>query len=110
VEEEETVVSRQGYSKYVSAATDRHKNRGIVGSGILYAVLAEAMYLIAAFGAVNLSVHQDGERLSTGILELLDTEVSITEICHAIMKKYPDATSVVQQVYKVFSDIENLVG
>jgi hypothetical protein len=30
--------------------------------------------------AVNLSVHQDGGRLSTGILEILDTEASIPEI------------------------------
>jgi hypothetical protein len=30
--------------------------------------------------AVNLSVHQDGGRPSTGIPEILDTEVSVDEI------------------------------
>jgi hypothetical protein len=30
--------------------------------------------------AVNLSVHQDGWRLSIGIPEILDTEAGITEI------------------------------
>jgi hypothetical protein len=35
---------------------------------------------------------------------------SLKSDCHAIMKKYPDATSVVQQEYKVFSGTENLVG
>jgi hypothetical protein len=30
--------------------------------------------------------------------------------CHAIMNKYPEATSVVQQVHKVLSDIENHAG
>jgi hypothetical protein len=30
--------------------------------------------------------------------------------CQAITNKYPGAASVVQQVYKVLSDIENLAG
>jgi hypothetical protein len=35
---------------------------------------------------------------------------SLKSECHAIMKKYPEAISVVQQVYTVFSDNENLAG
>jgi hypothetical protein len=35
---------------------------------------------------------------------------SLKSECHAIMNKYPEAASVVQQVYKVLSGIENLVG
>jgi hypothetical protein len=30
--------------------------------------------------------------------------------CHAIMNKYPEAASVVQQIHNVCSDIENLAG
>jgi hypothetical protein len=33
---------------------------------------------------------------------------SLKSECHAIMNKYPKADPVVQQVYKVLSDIENL--
>jgi hypothetical protein len=33
---------------------------------------------------------------------------SLKSECHAIMGKYPKAASVVQQVYEVLSDIENL--
>jgi hypothetical protein len=33
---------------------------------------------------------------------------SLRSECHAIMNKYPEADSVVQQLYKVLSDIENL--
>jgi hypothetical protein len=30
--------------------------------------------------------------------------------CLSIMNKYPEAVSIVQQIYKVLSDIENLAG
>jgi hypothetical protein len=33
---------------------------------------------------------------------------SLKSECHTIMNKYPKAASVVQQVYKVLIDIENL--
>jgi hypothetical protein len=35
---------------------------------------------------------------------------SLKSDLHAIMNKYPKAASLVQQVYKVLSDIENFVG
>jgi hypothetical protein len=35
---------------------------------------------------------------------------SLKTECHAITNKYPEAASVVQQVYKMFSDIENFAG
>jgi hypothetical protein len=35
---------------------------------------------------------------------------SLKSESHTIMNKYPEAASVVQQVRKVFSDIENLAG
>jgi hypothetical protein len=47
--------------------------------------------------AVNLSVHQDGGRSSTEILETLEAEASsLKSECHAIRNKYPEAASVVQ--------------
>jgi hypothetical protein len=33
---------------------------------------------------------------------------SLKSECHAVTNQYPEAASVVQQVYKIFSDIENL--
>jgi hypothetical protein len=33
---------------------------------------------------------------------------SLKSECHSITNKYPQAASVVQQAYKLFSDIENL--
>jgi hypothetical protein len=60
--------------------------------------------------AVNLSVHQDGGCSSNRILEILDTDTSQKSECHAITNKYPEAVSVVQHVYKVLSDTENLAG
>jgi hypothetical protein len=66
--------------------------------------------------AVNLSVHQDGRRPSTGIQEIMETEASTTEIwisCHhkiwiSCHHKHPEAAAVVQQVHKVFNDTEIL--
>jgi hypothetical protein len=40
--------------------------------------------------------------------EILDT--SLKSECHAITNKYPEAVSVVQQVYELLSDTENLAG
>jgi hypothetical protein len=61
--------------------------------------------------AVNLSVHEDGGRPRTGISEILETEAIITEISMPWHnEKYPEVASVVQEVHKVPSDIENLAG
>jgi hypothetical protein len=60
---------------------------------------------------VNLSVHQDGGRPSTGIPEILDTEArTLKSEYHAIMNKYLEAASVVQQEYKVLSNNEKFAG
>jgi hypothetical protein len=59
--------------------------------------------------AANLSVHQDAGRHRTGIPEIMEAKAtSLKSQCHAITNKYPEAASVVQQVHKVQSDIENL--
>jgi hypothetical protein len=61
--------------------------------------------------AVNLSVHQDGGRPSTGIPEILAQKLTLLKSeCHASRNKYPQAASVVQQAYKVLCDIEKLAG
>jgi hypothetical protein len=33
---------------------------------------------------------------------------SLNSECHAIMNKYPEAPPVIQQIYKILNDIENL--
>jgi hypothetical protein len=59
--------------------------------------------------AVNLSVHQDGGLPVPGFQKYWTQNLaSLTSECHAIMNKYPEALSVLQKVYKVLSDIENL--
>jgi hypothetical protein len=60
--------------------------------------------------AVNLSVHQDGGRPNTRILEILETEASITEIWISCYHKYPEAAAVVKQVHKVPNHIAILAG
>jgi hypothetical protein len=60
---------------------------------------------------VNLYVHQDCGRPSTGIPEILEAEISITDIavaCHH--KRIHRAASVVQQVHKLLNGIEILAG
>jgi hypothetical protein len=48
--------------------------------------------------AVNLYVPQDGRCPSTGILKYWTQKLgSLKSVCYAIMNKYPDITSVVQE-------------
>jgi hypothetical protein len=57
---------------------------------------------------VNLSVHQDGGHLSTGLRKSWTQKLALLKSqCHAIINKNPDAGSVVHQVLK---DIEILAG
>jgi hypothetical protein len=49
--------------------------------------------------AVNLGVHQDGDRPSAGIPQTLTQKLaSLKSECHAITNKHPEANSVLQQV------------
>jgi hypothetical protein len=60
---------------------------------------------------VNFRVHQDGGCPNTGIPKYWTKKLaSLKSECRAIMNKYPEAASVVQQVYKVLSDTENIAG
>jgi hypothetical protein len=59
--------------------------------------------------AVNLSVHQGGVCPVPGLHKCWTQKpASLKSEYHAIMNKYPEAASVVQQVYKMLSDNENL--
>lgn len=60
---------------------------------------------------VNLSIEQDGGLPVLGFWKYWTQKVALLKYeCHTIMNKYPEAASVVQQVSKVLSDIENLAG
>jgi hypothetical protein len=60
--------------------------------------------------ALNLSIHQNGGRPNTGIPEMVDTLAWLKSEYYAVMNKYPETASVVQEVYKVLSDVENIAG
>jgi hypothetical protein len=57
----------------------------------------------------NLNVHQDGRCPVLGLRKYwIQKLASLKSECHAITNKYPEAASIVQLVYKILSDNENL--
>jgi hypothetical protein len=60
---------------------------------------------------VNLSVQQDGGLPVPGFWKYWTQKLtSLKSECDTITNKYPRAASVVQQVYTVLSDTENIAG
>jgi hypothetical protein len=60
---------------------------------------------------INLSVHQDGGLAIPEFRKYWSQRLASLEfVHHAITNKYPEAASVVQQVYTVLSGTENLAG